>query len=116
MIKIEGLHVKGKSFSRKQLLSIWKRLSEEPFPKVKAFLLDDTDFDRVLEMRRCGDDEIREIEEWGRILSLKGTDACVFNPEGSSDFDYVVLVRQNPYHEIDQILEHELSHIVRGDL
>jgi len=85
-------------------------------PKVKALRLGDDDFNRVLHHRHCVEDDLREIKEWGRVLSTKGTDACVFNVDQVDDADYIILVRQNPYHTIDEILVHELAHIARGDL
>lgn len=101
---------------KKQLIKAWRTLSRKPFPKVKAFRLSDTDFNRALQNRRCLEDELREIEEWGRILSTKGTDACIFNAEDTDDVDYIILVRKNSYHTLDEILVHELAHITRGDL
>ena len=85
-------------------------------PKVKALRLSDDDFNDVMQRRRCIEDDLREIEEWGRVLPTKGTDACVFTAEETEDADYVILVRQNPYHTLEEILVHELAHIVRGDL
>ncbi|MGE5187935.1 MAG: hypothetical protein ACM3JE_02790 [Betaproteobacteria bacterium] len=85
-------------------------------PKVEALRLSDEDFNQVLNQRRCLEDDIREIEEWGRVLPTKGTDACVFNGEEANGADYMILVRQNHYHTLDEILVHELAHIARGDL
>lgn len=59
---------------------------------------------------------MREIMEWGRVLSTKGTDACVFNAEEADGVDYIILVRKTPYHILDEIILHELGHIARGDL
>jgi hypothetical protein len=116
MIMIEGAKVKSRTIPRKQLTSIWKTLTNEPFPKVKAFQLEDEDFDYVIQTRDCKEDEGREKEEWGRVLSVGGTDACVFNADEFADIDYVILIRESPYHGLAEILEHELSHIARGDL
>jgi len=66
--------------------------------------------------RRCEEDLEREIEEWNRILTTEGTDACIFNTEESSDAKYMMLIRENPYHSLKEILAHELTHIARGDL
>jgi hypothetical protein len=49
-------------------------------------------------------------------LSTKGTDACVFEADEGEDADYIILVRKNSYHSLDDIIIHELSHIARGDL
>ena len=116
MIMIEGVQAKGHEISRKRLVFMWKAISDEPFPKVKAFQVHARDFKSLLRTQKCLDNEIREVEEWGRLLSVKGTDACVFNAQQTQDADYIILVRSSPYHTLDEILEHELSHIAAGDL
>jgi len=116
MITIDGLEVKGHPLPKKRLLSAWNTLSNRPFPKVKAFQLNDADFNQVMKTQRCLDNERIERQEWGRILSMRGTDACVFNADPSDNVDYIILIRKNPYHDLGEILEHELSHIARGDL
>jgi hypothetical protein len=113
---VEGINMRAKRIPKKQLVTAWRTLSSKPLPKVKALKLSDDDFNHVLQQRHCLEDDFREIEEWGRILSTKGTDACVFNGDENDDVDYVILVRENPYHSIDEIIVHELSHISRGDL
>ena len=116
MVLVEGFKLKAKQISKKQLVSTWKKLTDRPFPKIKALMVSDDDFDHVMRQRNCLEDDLREMEEWGRILSTKGTDACVFNAEQAADADYIILVRQNPYHSLEEIIQHELSHIARGDL
>jgi hypothetical protein len=106
----------GQPIPQRRLFAAWKTLSKKPFPKVKALQLNDEDFNHVLVHRRCLEDEMLEIEEWGRVLSTKGTDACIFNAEDTDDADYIILIRKNPYHTIDEIILHELAHIARGDL
>ncbi len=113
---IEGIKIKAKPIHKKQLVKAWKTLSCKPLPKVKALELSDEDFNYVIQHRHCFEDELCEIEEWGRVLSTKGTDACVFNAEETDDAEYIILVRKNPYHSLDEIILHELSHIARGDL
>ena len=116
MVNIDGYDVNARSIPKQQLVSIWRTLTCQPFPNVRAFWLEDEDFECVLRLRKCRADERREMEEWGRVLSTKGTDACVFNAEESADVDYVILIRDNPYHRPREILEHELRHIARRDL
>ena len=116
MITIEGIRVKVKVIPMRQLVSIWRGLTSKPFPKVKAFQLKDDAFDRIICLRRCEEDELRELEEWNTLLTTKGTDACIFNAEGTSGFDYTILVREKPFHSLEKILKHELTHIVMGDL
>jgi hypothetical protein len=116
MVLVEGVKMKAKRIPKKQLVTAWKTLSSKPLPKVKVLKLSDEDFNHVIQHRHCVEDDLREIEEWGRTLSTKGTDACVFNADETEDADYIILVRENPYHSLDEIILHELSHIVRGDL
>ena len=116
MTTIEGAKVRARTIPRKQLISIWKTLSNEPLPKVKAFQLEEEDFDCMMRTRNCKEDERREKEEWGRVLSAGGTDACVFNSQEFAGVAYVILVRKRPYHGLAEVLEHELFHIARGDL
>jgi hypothetical protein len=113
---VEGIKMKSQRIPRKYLASAWKTLSDQPMPKVKALRISDEDFNHVLEHRQCIEDDFREIEEWGRILSMKGTDACVFNGDEGDDAEFIILVRENPYHRLDEIIVHELTHIARGDL
>jgi len=116
MVLVEGLDLQVEHIPKKQLIKAWRALSRKTFPKVKALRLSDADFNQALQNIRCLEDELREIEEWGRILSTKGTDACIFNAKDTDDADYIILVRQNPYHSLDEILVHELAHIAKGDL
>jgi hypothetical protein len=116
MITIEGIKVKARTIPRKQLAAIWKTLTNRPFPRVEAFRLKDSDFDHLIQLSKCIDDERRERQEWGRVLSAKGTDACVFNADEYADADFIILIRENPYHSFGEALKHELTHIAKGDL
>jgi hypothetical protein len=116
MVLVEGVEVKAKRIRENKLAKAWKTLSSEPLPSIKAFKLSDEDFNNFIEQRRCPEDNLREIEEWGRILSTKGTDACIFDADDAEGAEYIILVRENPYHTLDEIIFHELSHIARGDL
>ena len=116
MVLVEGVKMKAKRIPKNQLVKAWKTLSSKPLPKVKVLKLSDEDFNHVIQHRHCVEDDLREIEEWGRTLSTKGTDACVFNADETEDADYIILVRENPYHSLNEIILHELSHIARGDL
>jgi hypothetical protein len=116
MVQIEEFNLEVVRIPKSQLAREWKTLSRKPFPKVAAFKLTDTDFERVLLHRNCVEDEEREILEWGRVLSKGGTDACVFNAQQNAKADYIILVRENPYHTLKEIIHHELAHIANGDL
>jgi hypothetical protein len=116
MVYVEGFQMDAKPIHGEKLAKAWKTLSNKPLPKIKALKLSDEDFDQILQTRHCIEDDFREIEEWGRILSTRGTDACVYNADKTDNAEYVILVRENPYHSLDEIIVHELLHIVRGDL
>jgi hypothetical protein len=116
VITLEDIRIKAATIPRQLLVSSWKSLTSKPFPKVKGFRLSDNDFEQVMHLRRCKEDERREREEWGRVLSTSGTDACVFNANETADVDYIILIREKTYHSLEEIIEHELSHIAEGDL
>jgi hypothetical protein len=116
MVYVEGFQIDAKRINEKKLAKAWKTLSSKPLPKIKALKLSDEDFNNIIQHKHCIEDDFREIEEWGRTLSTKGTDACVFNADEADNAEYVILVRENPYHSLDEIIIHELSHIARGDL
>jgi hypothetical protein len=116
MVLVEGMDIKAKRIREKKLVKAWKTLSSKPLPKIKALKLRDEDFNHVIDLKHCIEDQMRELEEWGRTLSIKGTDACVFNADIHEGAEYIILVRENPYHSLDEIIIHELSHIARGDL
>jgi len=116
MVLVEGFKLKAKTIPKKQLEAIWKTLTDKPYPKIKALILNDNDFNHVIEHRRCTEDALRELQEWGRVLSTEGTDACIFNGDKTVKADYVILVRESPYHSLKEIIQHELSHIIKGDL
>ena len=116
LVMVEGIKMKTKPVPKRKLADTWRTLSTKPMPKIKALRLSDQDFNHTIQRRRCINDDLLEIEEWGRILSLNGTDACVFNAEEVDNAEFVILIRQNPYHTLAEIIQHELAHIARGDL
>jgi hypothetical protein len=116
MFVVEGLTLQASTIPHRQLVACWRHISRKPMPRVKALRLSDADFNHVLENRDCLEDQLREVEEWGHVLSHSGTDACIYNADQGDDCDFVILIRQNPYHSLEAILLHELWHIVRGDL
>jgi len=115
-IAIEGVTFSARVIPKAQLVSVWEILADRPLPRVKAFQLADNDFDYVMRLRQNREDQLREKEEWGKVLPIEETDACVFNADESFDADYIILVREHPYHALEEVLKHELSHIAKGDL
>ena len=68
----EGMRVRGEVIPGNRLVSIWNTLTTKPFPKVAAFQLEERDFEHILKSRRCREDEIREVQEWGRTVVGQG--------------------------------------------
>jgi len=116
VITVAGLRVKAKVVPKKQIVSLWKALTKKAFPKVTVYQVEDADFESIVELSKTRDDEKRELKEWGRVLPPEGTDAIVYDTDEFPDVDYVILIRENPYHRLPQIVKHELSHIANGDL
>jgi len=116
MVLVKEKKIKAKRIDEKHLVKTWKTLSRKPLPKIKALKLRDEDFNYVIEHRRCLEDDLREIDEWGGILSPAATDACVFNADETEEAEYIIVVRENPFHSLDEIIFHELSHIAKCDL
>jgi len=116
MFDVEGIRVRAEHIPREQLVKSWRKLTNQPFPRIRALRLKDEDFERVMRLRRCKEDELRELEEWNTILTEEGTDACVYNAQNETEDDFTILIREHPYHPIEKIIEHELLHIVKGDL
>jgi hypothetical protein len=116
VVSVEGIEMKCERIPKRQLVNAWKTLSRTPLPKIKALKLSDKDFNHVLEHRQCPENSLLEIEEWGKVLSTKGTDSCVFSGDETDNAEYILLVRQKPYHSLHKIIVHELWHIARGDL
>jgi hypothetical protein len=52
------------------------------------------------------------------LVDIDGFDVTArsISAREGADVDYVILIRDNPYHRPQEILEHELRHIARGDL
>jgi len=69
MVLVEGMQLNGKRITGNQIRKAWKSISSKPLPKIKAITLSNADFNYIVDVRRCPEDDMREIEEWGRILS-----------------------------------------------
>jgi Cft2 family RNA processing exonuclease len=119
-VVIEGTRVRGKRIPQKTLRAIWRTLATRRLPRVMALQVTEDAFESALKRMRASDygrvNARREVAEWGQTLSVRGTDACVFNTHECPGVDYVLLVRDKPYHRLGDVLKHELAHIARGDL
>ncbi len=116
IITVAGIKVKAKVIPKKEIVHLWQMLTKKRFPRVRVYQIGDGDFESIVELSKTQDDEKRELKEWGRILPPEGTDAIVYDTDEFPGVDYVILIRETPYHSLPQVVKHELSHIARGDL
>ncbi len=101
----------AKSVSTKRLRSVWKSISDKPFPDVYAFVLEDNEFLSTLNLLRkqAGVVDTR-VKEYGVDFPNKFIEACTFEFRGH----WIVLVKQSV--SLNDSLEHELRHIHSGDV
>jgi len=98
-----------REISENQLRQIWNsQFSDKPFPKMKAFILADSEFIRVhkrLLESPCIHDT--QIQEYGDTVPSEMFSAFVtITTEG-----LLIFVRNNSTNTLDEDLEHELKHI-----
>ena len=96
-----------KSVSNKLLRSVWKRISDKPFPDVYAFTLEDREFlstlDLLQKQKRVID---TRVKEYGTDFSNEFIEACTFEFKGH----LIVLVKESV--PLVDALEHELRHVI----
>ena len=67
MILVEGMQLNGKRITGSQIRKAWTTISSKPLPKIKAITLSNEDFNHIIDVKRCPEDDMREIEEWGEF-------------------------------------------------
>ena len=92
------------------LSSVWKKISNEPFPDVYAFTFDDGDFVRMSNLLKTtpGIMDTR-VETVGAGFDNKYVEACSFQFKGQM----IILVKQSA--NLTDCLERELRLISSGD-
>jgi hypothetical protein len=100
----------AKAVSTKRLRSVWKRISDKPFPDVYAFTFDENDFFHMLNLlqKNPGVTDTR-LKEYGISFGNKHIEACTFQFKEQM----IILVKQTA--PLIDCLEHELRHIHSGD-
>jgi len=100
-----GIH-SAKNVSSRLLRSVWKGISDKPFPDVYAFTLEDRDFlstlDLLQKQKRVID---TRVKEYGVDFDNKFIEACTFEFKGH----LVILVKETV--SLVDVLEHELRHV-----
>ena len=96
--------------SDRVLSSVWKKISNEPFPDVYAFTFDDRDFVRMSNLLQTtpGIMDAR-VEKVGVGFDNKYVEACTFEFKGQM----IILVKQSA--DLTDCLERELRLISSGD-
>jgi hypothetical protein len=96
----------AKPISTRTVRSVWKKISEKPFPDVYAFTVNDHDFFFLLErvQKNPGVKDTR-VKEYGLFFDNKFIEAFSFKVEGH----FLILIKQSA--PFASSLEHELTHL-----
>ena len=96
----------AKPVSTRTVKSVWKKISEKPFPDVYAFTVNDNDFFFLLErvQKNPGVKDTR-VKEYGLFFDNKFIEAFSFKVEGH----FLILIKQSA--PFASSLEHELRHL-----
>ena len=114
------LQFEGKKISKKEVLKIWKSVTDKPFPfaGIEAFLLRNEEMDRVLNLLEKSPNIVSQsVCEYGEELNLQGADAVVFRGKlGSSSKKHLILIKERSNFTLEENLTHELEHIAKGEV
>ena len=81
----------AKAVSTKRLRSVWKRISDKPFPEVYAFTFDENDFRYMLNLLQKNPRVTHtRVKEYGVGFGNKYIEACTFQFKGQM----IILVKQ----------------------
>lgn len=94
----------------KRLRSVWKRISDKPFPDVYAFRLEEKEFLSNLELLQKNKRIIdTRVSEYGLKVPNQFIEACTFEFKGH----LIIFVKQTV--PLVKALEHELRHVASWD-
>lgn len=108
--------------SENQLRRIWnEKFSDKPFPKVNAFLLENSEFFRVYhqQLKVPWATDMRETEYGEKVPDeeIFGFVVGVYEQsQNEPEMGFFILVRPLPTDKMNFILEHELRHIYSGEI
>ncbi len=99
-----------KAVSTKCLRSVWKRISDKPFPDVYAYTLEEKEFLSNLELLQKNKRIIdTRVSEYGLKVPNQFIEACTFEFKGH----LIIFVKQTV--PLVNALEHELKHVASWD-
>ena len=115
------LSLNGEKVSKKRLVRLWKSLTKKPFPygKIRACILDNAEMNKFLEIAKDSNNiQSITIPEYGKEVPLdEKTAAVIFIETKDSDTkSWMILVRKESQVSVVENLEHELNHIINGDI
>ena len=95
-----------KVVSKRKLISVWKKVTDEPLPDVTAYILKDEEFLKAINLikKNKGVRDTR-VKEYGIDFGDKIIEACTFEFEGH----LIVFIKESA--ALQESLEHELKHV-----
>jgi hypothetical protein len=100
----------ARTVSTKLLKSVWKKVSDKPFPDVYGFTFDEKDF--AFMMNLLGNNPFvvdTRVEEYGLDFDNEFIEACTFVFQDN----FIILIKQSA--DLAKSLEHELRHVSEGN-
>ena len=96
----------AKPVSTRTVRSVWKKISDKPFPDVYAFIVDDKDFFFLLErvQENPGMKDTR-VKEYGVNFDNRFIEAFSFKVKGH----FLIVIKKSV--SLNASLEHELRHL-----
>ena len=105
-MKINPESFSAKSVSNGLLRSVWKKISDKPFPDVYAYTLEKSEFLSNLALLQKQNKVIdTRVKEYGVKIDNEFIEACTFKFKGP----FIIFVEQTV--PLVNALEHELRHI-----
>ena len=113
--------LQGEKISKKKVVKTWGSLTNRRFPygRIKAYVLDNFEMDKALEIARNSSNiKSVTVPEYGREVPLNTSTAAVTLIETRADNSkgWLIFIRKISQVSIQENLEHELNHIIKGDI
>lgn len=95
--------------SQRRILNIWKKITANPLPKTRVFMLSNKQFEKFLDYLDLPRSRALCLTEHGYVVPTNRTCGFVAKLAGI----YFVCIRTGQ--PIDETLNHELRHVASGD-
>jgi hypothetical protein len=101
---------RGEEIYKEHIDRIWRTLTNKPLPKIDASILQNSEFNRVLDITQTSP-HFKDLTEWE--YGIEGindpSEAFVFYNENG----FHILIKRGGHNSIEYYLRHELNHILR---